>query len=132
MKTCPNCKMTVSADSECPFWHTSITYEPTVNSDKEKYVLNKYLIWHIVKQCGFSFICFIAVLIRMILRKPIFDKYSLIIIVCISVSVIFSLFQRKISTYSQWKYSAEYALFRVVGLKILFGAVAVLFSFIMW
>ena len=132
MKTCPNCKMTVNADSECPFCHTSIPYEPTVDSDKEKYVLNKYLIWHIVKQCGFSFICFIAVLIRMILKKPIFDKYSLIIIVCISVSVIFSLFEKKISTYYQWKYSAEYSLFRAIVIKLFFGAAAVLFSFVMW
>lgn len=132
MKTCPNCKMTVNADSECPFCHTTITYEPTVNSEKEKYVFNKYFVWHIVKQCGFSFACLIAVLIRMILKKPTFDKYSLIIFACISVSVIFSLFQKKLCAYFQWKYSAEYSLFRSIVIKLFFGAAAVLFSFIIW
>ena len=132
MKTCPNCKMTVNADSECPFCHTTITYEPIVNSEREKYVFNKYLVWHIVKQCGFSFACLIAVLLRMIIKKPTFDKYSIILLACISVSVIFSLFERKISTHYQWKYSADYSLFRAIAIKLFFGAVAVLFSFIMW
>lgn len=63
MKVCPTCKMTVKDEGECRFCHTSITYEPDVNSDREQYVFNKYLLLYLLKHSWFSLFCLIIVLL---------------------------------------------------------------------
>ena len=131
MKKCPNCKMIVDADNECPFCYTTITYEPIVNADKEKYVFNKYFIWHLIKQSWFSLLCLIVVILRFVIVKPELDYFLLFPIVFIFISLQFSFFGRKITKVMQWKYSEEYSEFRMVGIKVLTGFLAVLFSFVM-
>ena len=131
MKKCPNCKMVVDADGECPFCYTTITYEPIVNNDKEKYVFNKYFIWHLIKQSWFSMLCFIVVVLRLIFVKTEFDYFMLYPIAFISVSLVFSFLGRKITKFMQWKYSEGYSEFRTAGIKVFAGIFAVLFSFVL-
>ena len=131
MKKCPNCKMIVDADNECPFCYATITYEPIVNRDKEKYVFNKYFIWHLIKQCWFSMLCLIIVVIRLFCIRNTLDSFVLFPIVCLLVSLIGSLFGRKITKYMQWKYSEGYSEFRTVSIKYITGVLAILFSFVM-
>ena len=130
MKVCPNCKMTVDAENECPFCYTTITYEPISNSDNEKYVFNKYFFGYMIKQSWFSMLCLIIVILRMFFIKTQFNFFFLMPILFAVISLVFSFFQRKIIKNAQWKYSKNYSEFRVVGVKIVTGILAVLFSVI--
>ena len=75
MKICPRCKMRIDAEYECPMCHATITYEPEVCEKKEKYIFNKYLLSHLIKNSWYSILCFIIVLIRLVI-KPHFSGYS--------------------------------------------------------
>jgi len=130
MKVCPNCKMTVDAESECPFCYTTLTYEPVSNSVNEKYVFNQYFVLYLVKQSWFSILCLIIVLIRMLCIKTEFNPFCVIPFLSVGISLLFSFFQREITKYMQWKYSEEYSSFRVAIAKIATGMLAVLFSFV--
>lgn len=131
MKKCPNCEMVVNADNECPFCYTILTYESNVSSDKEKYVLNKYFIWHLIKQSWFSALCLIAVVLRLIYIRNTLDYFLIYPIVFICFSLVFSFFGRNITKSVQWKYSKGYSEFRTNAIKVLTGILAVVFSFVM-
>ena len=131
MKKCPTCKMTVNADNECPFCYTSIIYEKETLSDKEEYVWNKYFVWYLIKQSWFSLLCFIIVTIRLFYIRDALDAYVIVPTLFLLVSFIFSLFGRKITSFMYWKYSEDYSAFRTVLTKVIAGALAVLFSFVM-
>ena len=131
MKKCPNCKMIVDADNECPFCYNTITYEEEVPSDKEKYVFNKYFVWYLIKQSWFSMLCLIIVVIRLFCIRNTLDSFVLFPIVCLCVSLIGSLFGRKITKYMQWKYAEGYSEFRTVSIKYITGVLSILFSFVM-
>ena len=131
MKKCPDCKMIVDADNECPFCYATLTYQPTCNSDKEKYVFNKYFIWYLIKKSWFSILCLIAMVSRLIYIRDEVDYFIIYPILCICISMIYSLFGRKIAKFIQWKYSQEYSETRVILIKVAFGIVAVIFSFVM-
>ncbi len=128
MKKCPTCKMIVDADSECPFCYTTITYEPIVYSDNEKYVYNKYFILHLIKQSWFSMLCLIFVVVRILLVQ----RHSILLcvfsVLFALLSLVYSIYQRKITKYIQWKYSKEYSAFKASELKVMLGVFAVLFS----
>lgn len=125
MKICPICKMRIDAENECPMCHTTITYEPTVFEEKEKYRFNKHLLLHLIKNCWFAVLCLIIVLARFFI-KPYFSVY-ITLLLCLSLSA--SLFQRKLSKYLQWKYSKDYSAYAVNYTKIVSGGLAVLLSF---
>ncbi|MBR6533371.1 MAG: hypothetical protein IKT44_02965 [Clostridia bacterium] len=131
MKKCPNCEMVVNADNECPFCYTTLTYESNVSSDKEKYVLNKYFIWYLIKQSWFSVLCLIVVVLRLIHIRNAIDYFLIFPIVFICFSLVFSFLGRKITKIVQWKYSKGYSEFRTNAIKVLTGILAVIFSFVM-
>ena len=54
MKICPRCKMRIDAEYECPMCHVTITYEPEVCEKKEKYIFNKYLLSHLIKNSWYK------------------------------------------------------------------------------
>lgn len=120
--------MRIDAENECPMCHTTITYEPKVFEQKEKYIFNKYLLLHLIKNSWYSILCFIIVLIRFIM-KPHFSEFSIYIILLLCISILASLFQRKFSKYLQWKYSKDYSEYAVNYTKIVSGGLAVLLSF---
>ena len=128
MKICPRCKMRMDAENECPMCHTTITYEPKVCEQKEKYIFNKYLLSHLIKNSWYSILCFIIVLIRFVI-KPHFSGCSIYIALLLCISIFASLFQRKFSKYLQWKYSKDYSEYAVNHTKIIFGELTVLLSF---
>lgn len=130
MKICPNCKMTVDADCECPICHTTITYEPICDSDKEKYVFNKYFFLYLLKQCWFSVLCMIIVIITMLFTQEEFKLISLFPILFAVISLVESIFRRRITRYIQWKYSKEYSEYKTGETKIVSGIFAVVFAFV--
>ena len=132
MKKCPICKMIVDSENECPFCQTSLAYEPTAESDREKLKFNKYILAYLLKHCWFSLTCLITIIIRLSIVKPNFDTYFFLIIFFTLCSIIISAFERKVIKYSQRKYSPEYSVYAVYTVKLLFGIIAVIFSFVMW
>lgn len=128
MKICPKCKMRIDAENECPMCHTTITYEPKVSGQKEEYIFNKYFLLHLIKNCWYSILCTIIVIIQFVI-KPYFSGHFVYITLLICISIFSSLFQRKLSKYLQWKYSKDYSEYAVNYTKIISGGLAVLFSF---
>lgn len=128
MKICPRCKMRIDAEYECPMCHATITYEPEVCEKKEKYIFNKYLLSHLIKNSWYSIICFTIVLIRFVIKLH-FSRCFIYIIILLCISILTSLFQRKFSKYLQWKYSEWYSEYAVNYTKIISGGLAVLLSF---
>ncbi|MBQ9121777.1 MAG: hypothetical protein IJY12_05405 [Clostridia bacterium] len=132
MKICPTCKMTVDAEAECPICGTTVTYEPKAPAEREKYVFNRYLVWYLFKHCWFSLLCFGVVLVRWILRSPQIDPYFFMILFLLAASLAFGVFERKIRQALLWKYSERYAAFTATFTKLISGAIAVVFAFVMW
>ena len=132
MKVCPKCHMTVDAQGECPFCYTTLTYEPTVHSDKERYVLNKYLLLYLLKQSWFSLLCLIVVALKVALTQRAFTTYHLLPLLFLVVSLQFSILGRSIARDIQWKYSESYAVVWTAGVKICTGLLAVLSALIMF
>lgn len=130
MKKCPNCKMTVDADLECPFCYTTLTYEPQCKEATEKYVFNKFFVWYMIKQCWFSVLCAITVAINLIAAKTPFNMLYVVIIILTLVSVLYAIFWRKISQLVQWKYSKDFSYFHTEGVSVTTGLVAVILSFV--
>lgn len=130
MKICPICKMQIDAENECPICHSSITYEPKISSESEKYILNKYLFFYFIKNCWYSFLCFAIVLIRFILNTQL-SGYYIYIALLLCISIITSLFQRKFSKFLQWKYSKNFSEYAVNYTKITSGGLAVILSFVL-
>ncbi len=122
--------MTVDADNACPFCDTTITYEPVTDSPGERYVFNRYLVLHLVKQSWFAVLCLLTVVIRLLVVRPAWDPFLLFPVACLGISLILSFFGRRITRAMQWKYSPDYAAFRTDALKVLLGAVAVVVSFV--
>ncbi len=129
MKKCPNCEMIVDADNECPFCYTTITYEPIVNADSEKYVYNEYFIWYLIKQSWFSLLCLIFVVFKILCVQMRSIPLCIFSVLLAVLSLVYSIYQRKITKYLQWKYSKEYSKFKSSEAKIMLGILAVLFSF---
>ena len=133
MKICPTCKMTIDAENECPICHTTITYEPKVAGDKEKYVYNKYFFWHTIKNSWFSVLCFIVALIRLIAKHQFSPQYLMcyiFILALLLISLLISTFQRKFSRFLQWKYSKGYSEYVANYTKVILCAIAVLQAFL--
>lgn len=131
MKACPTCKMVVDAENECPFCYTTITYEPTTMSNKERYVFNKYFLWYLIKKSWFSVLCSIVVIMRMFFIKTEFHPIFLMPLFLAVLSLIFAVGERQIIKHIQWKYSEGYAEFSTIALKIFMGIIAVAMAFLL-
>ena len=129
MKVCPKCKMTVDANTACPICHTTITYEPDCDSDREKYILNRYFLWYMLKQTWFSLLCLLIVAVRQFTVQAEFNESRLISVFFVVISLVCSIFQRKIAKYMQWKYSKEHSTFEVDRMRITTGLFGVLTAF---
>ena len=132
MKKCPTCHMTVDAESSCPICGATLTYEPNAPAERERYVWNRYLLGYLFARCWFSLLCLGAILIRLIQRTPPADRYLFMILFLGASSLIFGIFERPLQKALRWKYSERYAAFSVTFSKLLSGAIAVLFAFVMW
>ncbi len=131
MKQCPTCKMTVNAENECPICRTTLTYEPTVHTDREHIILNKYYWIYFGKTIWFSLLCSIVCIVRVAIVRPQISPLLLGMAGLLVISVVVSVFQRKLPDAIRWKYRhmGEYAEYKVFLWKYLFAGIAVLFSF---
>ncbi|MBQ8718373.1 MAG: hypothetical protein IJY66_03830 [Clostridia bacterium] len=130
MKQCPTCRMTVCAENECPFCHTTLTFEPGVPAEKEHIVYNKYYWIYLAKTAWFSVVCALFCLIRVLLVRPAPSFMLLYMSLMCLIALVASLTQRSLTKAIRWKWqhTAEYAAYKAALWKYLFGAIAVLFS----
>ena len=131
MKQCPTCKMTVNAKNECPICSTTLTYEPTVNSEKEHIIFNKYYWMYFVKTTWFSLLCSIVCIVRAAIVRPQISPLLLGMVGLLLISIVVAIFQRKLPDLIRWKYKhmGYYAEFKISMWKYLCAVIAVLFSF---
>ena len=133
MKQCPTCKMTVNAENECPICSTTLTYEPTVNAEKEHIIFNKYYWSYFGKTTWFPFLCSIVCIVRVAIVRPQISLLLIVMACLLLLSVVVSFFQRYLpnSMRGKWNhiYTEYYAEFKISMWKYMFAITAVLFSF---
>lgn len=130
MKKCPICKMIVEAENECPYCQTTLTYEETIESEREHIVYNKYFFLCMIKRVWFSVACSVFCIIRVIIQHATISPLLLCMAGLCVVSLIVSIFQRGLEKTIQWKYSQNYSTYKVQLWKYLFGGVAILLSLV--
>ncbi len=131
MKQCPTCKMTVNEENECPICSTTLTYEPTVNAEKEHIIFNKYYWIYFGKTTWFSLLCSIVCIVRMAIVRPQISPLLLGMVGLLLISIVVSIFQRNLPDAIRWKYKhmGDYAELKISLWKYLSAVIAVLFSF---
>ena len=131
MKQCPTCKMTVNAKNECPICGTTLTYEPTVNAEKEHIIFNKYYWIYFGKTTWFPLLCLSVCIVRVAIVRPQISLLLLGMAGLLLISIAVSIFQRSLPDAIRWKYKhmGEYAEFKISLWKYLCPAIAALFSF---
>ena len=132
MKICPICKMTVNDNIECPFCQSTLTYEPTVSSEKEIYKLNKYLLLYFFRNCWFSLLCMTVVTINLIVLSFPLNALSVLSIFLLVCTLLVSLFCRKLVMLNKKYYTFKYSSFRINLLKIITGVISVILSLALW
>ena len=65
MKTCPVCKMTVHAHSECPMCGADVTSEPESGRKCERYRLNRYFFAYLFKRKTFAPVVTLCVIAKL-------------------------------------------------------------------
>lgn len=125
MKKCPVCKSIVDEEFECPICQATLTYEPSCAGSREKYAANKYFLQYMVKQSVFSLVCLLIVLLFTFLTNDFSFRLCIVAWILAIISVLISVFQRKMIKWLQWKYNEDYAHFRVVASKYATGGLAV-------
>lgn len=131
MKQCPTCKMTVDEKNECPICGATLTYEPIVIAEKEHIIFNKYYWMYFVKTTWFSLLCSIVCIVRAAIVRPQISPLLLGMVGLLLISIVVSIFQRKLPDLIRWKYKhmGYYAEFKISMWKYLCAVIAVLFSF---
>ena len=100
MKKCNVCNSIVDEISECPICGNTLTYEPPVMEDTEKFVFNKYYYIYLLKNTWFAVLCTIKIIIISLVNTPT-SSYSLRLILPAIVLLIASLVN---SFFKRWRY----------------------------
>ena len=125
VKQCPRCSMTVDDDTECPFCHETLTFEPSVPADKEHIVYNKYYWIYKLKTMWFSLACLIFCAVRLLTAEQYWYPNMLLCwLVCFGVS----LAQRPLTRALQYYLQEDRAAFTTEITKYIFGALAIFIS----
>ncbi|MBQ1195635.1 MAG: hypothetical protein IIX44_05255 [Clostridia bacterium] len=127
MKKCNICNCIVDEISECPICGNTITYEPTVTEDKEKFVWNKYYLIYLLKNTWFASICTVIGLVIAIITKPELDTTLILAIALLIASFLFGVFNRRYARAIQWKYSEKWAKNRAISAHFTTGILALVF-----
>ncbi len=122
--------MTVDAESECPFCYTTLTYEPICVDEHEHLVWNKYFFLYLAKNIWFSVLCCIVGVIKLFIARPPIGGLWIYAAVLALVSLTASIFQRQLCKILTWKYSDEYAHFKVGIWKYIFGGASIIIFFL--
>lgn len=131
MKKCPVCKSVVDESFACPICGTTLTYEPECYSEEERYAFNKYFLRYLLRQCWFSLLSLIIVLIATIFTVPELHQICITAWFCAIVSGLMGALQRKWIKWSLYKYTEEYARFGVVLGKYLTAGAAIFAAIMM-
>lgn len=126
MKKCNLCQSIVNAEEECPICHNTLTYEPTCQETEEHYVWNKYYLLYVLKKIWFSLFCCVFGIIKLVITMPDMNKLLMAAIGCALISLLVSVFQRNLEKSITWKYSEDYAPFKIGVWKYLLGAISLL------
>lgn len=128
MKKCNRCHAVVRDEHECPICQSTLTYEPPCNDEKEYFVPNRYYALYTLKNTWFALLCCVWGIMHLCISS--FSTMLFLACAFCLLSLFLSLFQRKIATSITWKYSEDYARFKIGLWKYLFGAISiVLFCF---
>ena len=127
MKKCNLCKSIVDEENECPICHNSLVYEPLCWEANERFAVNKYLFFYILKNIWFSVLCCIIGLLKIIISRPQGSELLFGAVACAVLSLIFALFQRYLGKLMTWMYNEEYSHFKVVLWKYLLGLASIIF-----
>lgn len=131
MKKCPTCQSIVDDDTECKICGTTLTYEPFIDSDKEKLKPNHYLYFFLAKKLSFSMVCLILVAV-LEGNSGTFNKLSAAGIALSVLSFLFAIFEERLILKNRRMYSAEYAAFRIKSTKFVCGIIAVILAFLVF
>lgn len=131
MKACPICKSIVDEEFECPVCLTTLTYEPNCAGDREEYTVNKFFIRYMTRQCWFSVFCTVVVTVLAFFIDSALWVSSVMAWAAAACSVLMGIFQRYLIKKYQWKYTADYAGYHVVGAKYGLSCAAVLAAALM-
>lgn len=127
MKKCNLCQSIVNAEEECPICHNTLTYEPTCQETEEHYVWNKYYLLYVLKNIWFSLFCCTFGIVKLVITMPDMNELLITAIGCALISLLISVFQRNLEKSIRWKYSEDYAPFKIDIWKYLLGAISILF-----
>jgi len=128
MKKCPKCGMLTAESGECPICHTTVTYEPIIYADKEKYAFNKYYARYQLKNCLFSILLLLAVTVRVIIAPP-FLSAGIAAYALVLISFLCSFFYRRLTRYVQFMYSPEFSEWHITRMRIFTAIAGLVLSF---
>ncbi len=132
MKMCPICKMTSDEENVCPFCQVTITYEPCVDSNKEKLKLNKYLFLYFLKNSWFSLLCLIGVVANIAFNLQKFN-YIFVLSVCLCLfSLFISIFQRVLIKKLKKYYTEKHANYYIIISKMTIALLSLIISSLFW
>ena len=127
MKKCNICNCIVDEISECPICGNTLTYEPTVMEEKERFVFSKYYTIYLLKNTWFAILCTIIGIVITINSKPEFDTTLALAILMLLASFGFGIWNRNYARAIQWKYSKNWAKNKAFLSQIISGILALVF-----
>ena len=127
MKKCNVCGCIVDEKSVCPICGNTLTYEPTVTEDKEKFVWNKYYLIYLLKTSWFSVACLIYGIATAIICPNCLNKLMAIATFFTLASLILSVFERQYASKIRWRFTKEYSFAYTKLYKYITGIVAIIF-----
>lgn len=131
MKKCPRCQMTVNDNYECPYCHSSLTFEPQVPGLEEIIIRNKYYWIYKVKTCALSIICACYCLTLYLICFPPVTVSLLRIILSISISLVVSFNQKKFIAFLKLMFSESFSACIGIFIKYYFSFLSVWLTTIM-
>ncbi len=108
MKTCPTCRMTVNAHSECPMCKTELTDIPYSDRRGEVYKLNRWFWPYFIKTNRWSLASFALVVVKIICFGLTWNGYMLVTALFLLLMVLFALFPERWKGLGSWRFSEEY------------------------
>lgn len=128
MKTCPNCKMTTDSHSHCAVCGYEVAEIPYVESNSEKYVLNKYFWRFLFTKHIFQLVCVIIAIVSAIITLPDINWATLGAVVFSVFSLFTSIYRRLFIHLSSWKFDEDYLESTHTVMSVASGTLSIFFA----
>lgn len=123
MIKCPRCGSVAEDQITCKICgHLLVHEEALPDAPREKYAVNKYLFFYLLKKLWFSLLCLAGIGVLGILSKT-HGKYFTYAILAGLYSLLIAYFPEKVIQLMSWKYSEDYAVTRI-KISIYLGGIA--------